>query len=78
MDDEMINNVIKASFNCWNKNRGLSYTVEDLSDSEKEFAKIHSIEVIKALREPSYKMLAKFDGLMIDDWQAMIDAILND
>ena len=86
MDQEMIDKVIKASFDCWNENRGLSYTVDDLSDSEKEFAQLHAIAIIKAMREPTEKM-CKAEGVYIkcytcgghkEGWQNMIDAIIGE
>lgn len=83
MDDEMINRVITASFDCWNKRRGLGYTVEDMSDSEKEFASLHAIAIIKAMREPTEKMKVDIqfcqtcgDSTVI--WTATIDIITNE
>lgn len=86
MDNEIINRVIVASFDCWNKRRGLGYTVEDMSDSEKEFAKLHAVAIIKAMREPTEKML-KAEGVHIkcftcgghaEGWINLIDSITNE
>ena len=84
MDNEMINRVIKASFDCWNERRGLSYTVEDLSAEEREFAELHALAIIKAMHEPTERMLAfrimsdAEKESVKDDYQAMIDSITND
>ena len=81
MDNKMIERVIKASFDCWNARRGLGYTVDDMSDSEKEFAEMHAIAIIKAMREPTEKMsdVEVGDNLTREEiWHNYIDAILND
>lgn len=83
MDNEMIERVIKASFDCWAKDKGKNFVVTDLSDSEYSFAVKHAIAIIKAMREPTEKMLiagSKIDTetLEWDTWQAMIDAVISD
>ena len=83
MDKEMIERIIKASFDCWNERRGLNYTVDDLSDSEREFAELHALAIVKAMREPTEKMIKAGQyidtvNLEKDIWQAMIDAVIND
>lgn len=87
MDNEMIERVIKASFDCWKEDKGKShFIVEYLSSSEYTFAVKHAKAVIKAMREPTEKMLD--NGHIKADWNAketinliyttMINAILND
>jgi hypothetical protein len=91
MDNEIIDKVIKASFDCWAKDKGKEYlTVDDLGDDEKEFAREHAIAIIKAMREPTDKMKTLvtdnivitnkcfYCGGHIDGWKAMIDCIIND
>lgn len=87
----MIERVIKASFDCWNKNKGLNYTVDDLSSSEREFAERHAIEIIKAIREPTDEMIVAAEKIEPQlecflpkeqspsylVWQSMIDKILE-
>lgn len=84
-NQEMIDRIIVASFNCWNARRGLNYTAEDLSITEKEFARDHAIAIVKAMREPTEKMIdAAFGKSDLSPhpfrsaWHTMIDSILND
>lgn len=92
MDNEIIERIIKASFDAWNANRGFEFTIDDMSISEKEFARIHAIQIIKAMREPTDKMMVAAENaypelLTFADkeesgsyivWRAMIDAIINE
>ena len=85
MDNEMIERVIKASFDCWNEHRGLTYSVSDLSSSDAEFAKAHAVAIIKAMREPTEKMksaMMNVEGYADCDpaeyYQAAIDAVINE
>ncbi len=88
-DEEMIERIIKTSFDCWNKHNGLNYCVDDMSDSEKEFAKVHAVAIIKAMREPTEKMKTCNEeihwgyschvcGGLTEGWYAMIDAVINE
>ena len=85
MSNEMIERVIKASFDCWNKNKGLNYTVDDLSSSEREFAELHAREIIQAMRELPDE-IKKAEGIYCncntcggheEGWQKIIDKILE-
>ena len=88
MDSEMIERVIKASFDCWKEHREdkSHFTIDDMSEEEREFARRHAIAIIKAMREPTDKMIEaaieNFDEDYIEDiqliWRDMIDAITGD
>lgn len=91
MDNDMIERIIKASFDTWNANRGFEFTIDGMSTSEKEFARLHAIQIIKAMREPTEKMMVAAENaypalLTFADkeesgsylvWCSMIDAIIN-
>ena len=83
-DKEMIERCVKASFDCWNKHNGLNYVADDMSSGEKEFAEKHIIAIIKAMREPTEKMIkagssmADGGGGAIFIYEEMIDAVINE
>lgn len=86
MDNEMIERVSKAIYMispCLN-NFTMDYIHwENLQGPMKELAQNQAIVAIKALREPTEKMinideLPYSPGEMRDYWHAMIDCILND
>lgn len=83
MDNKVIERCVKASFECWNNHNGLSYTQEDMSDCEKQFAKKHIVEIIKAMREPTDKIIDAMievgpDRGPSEYWYAGIDCIINE
>lgn len=88
MDNEMIERVIKASFDCWAQSKPgkQDYTVDDMDEEEREFARRHAIAIIKAMREPTAKMLVAVENYGWTEgksdvegiWQDMIDAIIGD
>ena len=93
MDNEMIDRMVLASFEAWKAHNPAKqhFTIDDLSDDEKEFGKQHVIAIIKAMREPTEKMKeagreAVSDCFSLEGldeppapaaWKAMIDAIIS-
>jgi hypothetical protein len=97
--NEMIERIMRASFECWRKRMtkkgvllDMGQTFEDMSDSEQEFARLHAIAVLEAMREPTDAMLHAYDdesgcytGFWASDraeilkgYQSMIEAALED
>ncbi len=70
MDNEMIERVVKASFEAWQSHdpEKQHFTLNDMSFSEREFAKQHAIAIIKAMREPTEKMLDAGREAMSSCW----------
>lgn len=91
MTDSMVERVERASFACWRKRMtklGLhmdkGQTFEDMSESEREFARIHARAVIAAM-QPSDDLLRKgihafqhthYGDHYLDDWRAFFAGVI--
>lgn len=77
-DQEMIERLLKVSYECWCKENNLDYKLEDMNDKEKTWGKIHILAIIKAMREPTEKMQQAVSYMDLHIWENCIDSILND
>jgi hypothetical protein len=69
MTNPLIEHVARASFDCWNKHRKLSYTFEDLSSDEYEFAILHAKAMIESMR--AVPELCYDDYLCDEQWRSL-------
>lgn len=67
---EMVERLVLASFKAWQAHNEdkQKFTLDDMSDDEREFARFHARSMLEAMREPTKGMLEAIDETVCE-WQ---------